>query len=228
MKEKKFELIGYNINPVPLSEIIWLNKPLSLSFDLKVNDDPIENSAIVDIDFYTKSSGDTFEKERAKSFVSITVKGKYISLSYNDFKIKSPDFVNLIKYDNDWHKFDIAVFQENLWCPNKKCKFQDCHHVDAEVLSNEYLGWTNKGFKQHRRVSVSIDGSDNFYFNYMSNANNAVISFGNNNFNLTDDKDIYEKIINSKLISKSSVSLKNITAMSGEDEIEFSLKNSIE
>ncbi len=228
MKENRFDLIGYNINSVPISEIIWLNKPLSLSFDLKINDDPAENSAIVDIDFYTKAYGENFEKEQAMSFASITIMKKYISLSYKDFGIKSPDSVNLVKYDNNWHKFEINVFQENLWCPNRKCKFQDCHHVDAEVLSNEYLGLGDRGFKQHRRVSVSIDGSENFYFNYISSANNAVISLGNNNFNLISDKNIYEKIINLAALSKPSISIKNIIAMSGEDSIEFNLKNKIE
>ncbi len=226
-EEDVLSLFGYNIDPVPISEVLWLNKNIFLSFDLMVSAQPLNHAAILDIDFFTKGDDKVLEKEKAKSFASITINDKSILLSYNDFSIKSPYIFNLFDYDNKWHSFEIEIFRENLWCPNKKCKFEDCVHLDAEALDDDYLGWDNRGLKKHRRVSLSIDGSEKQYFNYMTDANNSVISFGNNNFNLTKDSKLYADIIKYNLANKPSLSLKNIKAVSGEDEVEFTLKNSI-
>lgn len=226
-QEHAIDLLGYNLNEVPISEVIWLDKSILLSFDLMIHKSPLQYSAIVDIDFFTHDKDKAFEKEKGKSFASITINNKSILLSYNDFSIKSPYIFNLFDYDNKWHSFEIEIFRENLWCSNKKCKFEDCVHLDAEALDNDYLGWDNRGLKKHRRVSLSIDGSEKQYFNYMTDANNSVISFGNNNFNLTKDPKLYADIIKYNLTNKPSLSLKNIKAVSGEDVLEFTLKNNI-
>jgi|LauGreDrversion4_2_1035121.scaffolds.fasta_scaffold10359_13 hypothetical protein len=221
------DLLGYNINPVPISEVIWLNKNILLSFDLMIYEKALKHSAVVDIDFFTHYKDEVFEKEKARSFASVTANDKEILLSWNDFGIKSPYAVKLFDCDNNWHSFEIEIFRENLWCPNKKCKFEDCAHIDAESLGDDYLGWDHKGLKKHRRVSVSIDGLEKKYFNYMTEANNSVISFGNNNFNLTKDPNLHADIVKYNLTNKPSLSLRNIKASYGEDELAFTLKNNI-
>jgi hypothetical protein len=225
--KNKIDLIGYNVMPVPISEFIWLDKDVHLSFYLKVHNDPLDYSAVVDIDFFTNNKTEIIEKETAKSYASIVLNGKDILLLFKDFHINNAQMRNLFQYDNEWHKFDIKISRENLWCPNKRCKFESCSHVEAKSLGDSYLSWNPKDIKKHRKVSISIDGSKEIYLNYMSEATHSIISFSNNTVNNTKDSTLLNQIIESSLANRPSISLKEINAVYDEDEIEFVLKNYI-
>ena len=227
IEEKVIDLIGYNVSPVPMSEFIWLDKDVHLSFYLKVLDNPLDYSAIVDIEFFNSNKAEIVEKENSKSFVSIVIEDKDIVLYFKEFNINYPFFRNLFRYDKEWHKFEIKIFRDNLWCPNKRCKFEHCAHTEAKSLGDAYLKWNPKDIKRHRRVSLSIDGSEEIYFNYMSHATNAIISFSNNNVDQTQNNMLVDKIVESALINRPSISLKNINAVYDEDEIKFVFKNHI-
>jgi hypothetical protein len=223
--KNQIDLIGYSVTPVPVSELIWLNKDVHLSFYLKVHNDPLEYAAVVDIDFFTSNKKEIIEKETAKSFASIVLNGKDVLLHFKDFHINNTNVRNLFQYDNEWHRFDIKIFRDNLWCPNKRCKFEDCLHVEAKSLGDSYLSWNPKHIKNHIKVSISIDGSKEIYSNYMSGATHSIISFSNNNVNNTKDSILLNQITESSLANRPSISLKEINALYDEDEIEFVLKN---
>jgi hypothetical protein len=225
--KNQIDLIGYNVNPVPTSELIWLYKDVHLSFYLKVHNNPLDYSAIVDIDFFTNNKTEIIEKETAKSFASIVLNGKDVLLHFKDFHINNALIRNLFQYDNEWHRFDIRVFRDNLWCPNKRCKFETCSHAEAKSLGDAYLAWNPKDTKKHRKVSISIDGSEEIYLNYMSDATNAIISFSNNNASKTKDNILLNQIYESSLTNRPSISIKEINALYHEDEITFVLKNHI-
>jgi hypothetical protein len=218
-------LLGYNIKDVPISEIIWLNKKSHLVFDVKIQDNPLPYAAVVDIDFFTDISDETFEKETSKSFASILIKNNSVSLSYNDFKLNAPRFFNLIDIDKEWHRFEITISRENLWCPNKKCEFEDCLHLNAELIDNDLIKWTDDKMQKHRVVRIEIDGSKIFYFNYLSGANNLMISFGNNNINAMKDTETHLKALEANSRGESSIIIKNVSAFSDNDEIDFNMVN---
>ena len=218
-------LLGYNIKDVPISEIIWFNKKSHLVFDVKIQDNPLPFAAVVDIDFFTDISDETFGKETAKSFASILIKDNSVSLSYNDFKLKAPRFLNLIDIDKEWHRFEITISRENLWCSNKKCEFEDCLHLNAELIDNDLIKWTDDKMKRHRVVCIKIDGSKIFYFNYLSGANNLMISFGNNSINAMKDAETHLKALKANSRGESSIIIKNVSAFSDNDEIDFNMVN---
>ena len=224
----QINLSGYSVHPVPMSEILWLNKYVHVSFYLKVYDNPLKYSAIVDVDFFSSNKPEIAEKETAKSFVSIVLKNKDILLFFKDFEHNHVFEHKLLRYDDEWHRFDIKIFKDNLWCPNKRCKFETCAHPEAKSLGDIYLSWNPKDIKRHRRVSISIDGSKEIYLNSMdTNSQFAMISFSNNSLGKTKDIVLVNQIIESSLTNRPSISIKGINAVYDEDEITFVLKNHI-
>ena len=224
----QIDLIGYSVRPVPMSEIIRLNKYVHLSFYLKVYDNPLKYSAIVDVDFFSSNKPEIVEKETAKSFASIVLKDKDILLFFKDFNYGHVFEHKLLRYDDEWHRFDIKIFKDNLWCPNKRCKFEHCIHPEARSLGDIYLSWDPKNIKTHKRVSISIDGSKEIYLNSMNSSSQfAVISFSNNTLDKIKDNILVNQIIESSLTNRPSISIKGINAVHDEDEITFVLKNHI-
>lgn len=226
INNKELNLLGYNVEDVPISDIVWLNKEAKLSFDIKIKDSHLPYAAITDIDFFTDAmDNDLFEKEASKSFASVIIKNNTVCLSYNDFKLKKPKSFKLLDIDDQWHKFEITISRENLWCPNRKCQFEDCLHLDAELIEDDLIGWGKNTLKKHRRVSIKIDELNVFNFNYLTGAKHIITSFGNNNANLLKDPETHLMVLEAHSKRNSSMVLKNISLISDDDEIEFSMKN---
>ena len=223
----EIHLLGYNVKNVPISDVVWLNKEINLIFDLKIKDNPFPYSAITDIDFFTHIDNQAFEKESARSFASLIIKDSAICLSYNDFNLNQPEFFKILDIDDQWHKFEITISKENLWCPNKKCEFEDCLHLDAELIEDDLIGWKEGVLKRHRRVSIKIDQLNLFNFNYLTGAKYTVVSFGNNNINLIKDPHLNLMVLKSYLRGESSMILKNIYLTTDDDEVEFNMKSKI-
>lgn len=227
INNEELHLLGYNVKDVPISDIVWLNKEVKLGFDIKIKDRPLPYSAITDIDFFTEIDNEVFEKEASRSFASVIIKDNTISLSYNDFNLKTPKFFKLLDIDDQWHKFEITISRENLWCPSKKCEFEDCLHLDAELIEDDLIRWQKNTLKRHRRVSIKIDELDVFNFNYLTGAKYIIISFGNNNVNFLRDPETHLMVLESHSRGDSSMILRGISLISDDDEIEFSMKNKI-
>lgn len=226
INNEELHLLGYNVKGVPISDIVWLNKEVKLGFDIKIKDNPLHYAAITDIDFFTEIDNEVFEKEAARSFASVIIKDNTISLSYNDFKLK-PNFFKLLDIDDQWHKFEITISRENLWCPSKKCEFEDCLHLDAELIEDDLIRWQKNTLKRHRRVSIKIDELDVFNFNYLTGAKYIIISFGNNNINFLMDPETHLMVLESHSRGNSSMILRDVYLISDDDEIEFSMNNKI-
>lgn len=218
-------LLGYSIKDVPISETIFLGKKSHLVFDVKIEDDPVPYAAILDIDFFTDNSDGAFAEESSKSFASILIKDDKVSLHHKDFKLNSPQFFKILDIDKEWHRFEITITRENLWCPNKKCQFEECYHLNSEVIDNDLIKWKDTQLKKHRSVCIKIDGSEVFYLNYLSGANYLIMSFGNNNLHGMSDIGVRLKAIEANSLGKSSIILKNVSAFNDNDEIKFNIGN---
>jgi hypothetical protein len=227
MNNEELHLLGYNTKDIPMSDIVWLNKQVKLSFNVKIKDSPLPYAAITDIDFFTEIDNEVFQKEASRSFASVIIKDNIIWLSYNDFKLKKPKSFKLLDIDDQWHKFEITISRENLWCPNRKCQFEDCLHLSAELIEDDLIGWGKSTLKKHRRVSIKIDELNVFNFNYLTSAKHIIASFGNNTSNLLKDPETHFMVLEAHSKRESSMILKNISLISDEDEIEFSMKSQI-
>lgn len=224
IKNEEINLLGYSLKPVIQSHILSLDGQVCIEFELKIKDNIVENPAIIDIDFFTSQDNDTFIKETAMSYASMVVIENNVCLLRKDFNRKFIKIFEIKESDDEWHNVKITINRENLWCPNKKCQFEDCSHDDAEILSDEYTEWSESRLKRHVRIGIEFDNLETIYINYMSGTENFKLSFGNNNMNSKNRSRIYNRLVSADKVGEYPVSIKNLHSKYKEEEIDLFLK----
>jgi len=209
MESNEFFMLGYSEpnETIIKNKINKFHKKIEIFFKFKLENDPINSAAILDIDFY--SNGNKFLRakhlgdgwiRRTLSFGSITKFDNQIIFNYIDFGHGNSKPNNLIPVDNLWHKVHVIIKRDNMKCTNKICEFSDCSHEEALSIKDEEINWNEENTKIHKKIIIKIDDLDSKEFNYFTSNEITQISFGNNNLNKNisnlEKNEVYKKHYN--------------------------------
>lgn len=206
MESNEFLMLGFNQpnETIIKNEINDFHKKIQIFFKFKLEDNPLDNAAILDIDFYpnknkyirAKHLGNGWVR-RNMSFGSITKFENEIIFNYIDYGHGNSKNNYLIPVDNLWHSVYVEIKRDNMKCLNKICEFSDCDHNGALSIVNEEIDWDEENKKIHKKIIIKIDDFESKEFNYFTSNQSIEISFGNNNVtkNVSDltKNEIYKK-----------------------------------
>ena len=224
-KIEGMSFLGFNIGDIITSDAKPLDSILDIKFDFKINKDAINNSAIVDIDFFTNDDELHIHREHSKSFCSFIYSSGILSLSQIDFDKKVPLVYKFMENDSLWHTMHILIKPENMWCPSRVCIFEDCWHENSEIINNSEIPADSSNTKKHKRADIYVDELKINTFNYFTlGINYFIVSFGNNNFSPIKHTLEYKGIYEYSLNKINPISIKNVNISLDGKDIDLNVK----
>lgn len=233
MNPNEFFMLGYNQpnETIIKNEINQFHKKIEIFFKFKLENNPLDNAAILDVDFYEGQNKHIRARHlgngwirRTMSFGSITKFENEIVFNYIDFGHGSSKKHNIIPIDNLWHNVHVTIKRDNMKCLNKICEFSDCDHDKALSISDEEINWDDENKKIHKKIIIKIDDLEDKEFNYFTSNEMTEISFGNNNLNENISDSIKNEIHKKHYKREKTFSLKDVSIFIDGKEINLEKK----